>query len=230
MAGLAVDAHVARGLAHEAIDLAQAQAGAAARHLGGEEGLEGALQRTPVHAAAGIGDGDQHVLPGLERLGHRLGIGLVEIGVGGLDGHLAAFGHGVARVDGEVQDRRLELVLVGEGEPQPAGQHGLERDRLAQGAAQQFGRVGDQPVGVERAGVERLLAREGEQAVGQDGGALRALQGKIARAGDARGGRDVAELGELAADHVQPAHDDGQQIVEVVRHAAGELADRFHLL
>ena len=38
------------------------------------------------------------------------------------------------------------------------------------------------------------------------------------------------QVGQLPADHVEPAQHDGQQIVEVVRDAAGELADRFHLL
>ncbi len=42
---------------------------------------------------------------------------LVEIRVGGLDGEAAAVGHGVARVDGEVDDGVLELVGVGEDRP-----------------------------------------------------------------------------------------------------------------
>ena len=50
-----------------------------------------------------------------------------------------------------------------------------------------------------------------------------------ARAMRSRRGRR-AERRDLAADHVQPADDDGEQVVEVVRDAAGELADRFHLL
>ncbi len=38
------------------------------------------------------------------------------------------------------------------------------------------------------------------------------------------------QFGELPADHVEAAQHDGQEVVEVVRDAAGELADGFHLL
>ena len=41
---------------------------------------------------------------------------------------------------------------------------------------------------------------------------------------------ECGKRGKLAADHVEAAQDDGQQIVEVVRDAAGELADGLHLL
>ena len=78
---------------------------------------------------------------------------------------------------------------------------------------------------------QRLLAREGEQPAGQRGGALRALQRHVAGARDARStAGDGGKCGNLAADHVEPAQDDGEQVVEVVRDAAGELADGLHLL
>ena len=92
------------------------------------------------------------------------------------------------------------------------------------------GHAGDQPVDVDRLGIERLLAREGEQAAGQRGGALGALQGHVARPADAWAAGRSPSSGSCAADRVQPAHDHGQQIVEVVRHAAGELAHGLHLL
>jgi hypothetical protein len=50
-------------------------------------------------------------------------IGLVEVGVRGLDGELAAVRHGVARVDREVEDGVFELVRVGLDAPEPRGQH-----------------------------------------------------------------------------------------------------------
>ena len=79
-------------------------------------------------------------------------------------------------------------------------------------------------------GLERLLAREGEQPAGQRGGALRALQRHLLGARDPRDRGRRRQFGHLPADHVEAAEDDGEQIVEVVRDAAGELADRFHLL
>ena len=150
LAGLAVDLHVAAGLLDEAVDLREAEAGALADILGGEERLEGAgriiarLMPTPVSVID-----TTHILPGRD-LGLRSGIGLVEIGIGGLDRELAAVRHRVAGVDREVQDRALELVGIGEAAPQAARQHGLDRDLLAERAAQQLRHAGDQPVDVDR--------------------------------------------------------------------------------
>ena len=75
----------------------------------------------------------------------------VEMGVGGLDGELAAVGHGVARVDREVEDRVFELVGIGLDPPQAGGEHGLDLDRLAERAVEQFRHAGDQLVDVDRA-------------------------------------------------------------------------------
>ena len=51
----------------------------------------------------------------------------------------------------------------------------------------------------------------------------------MARANALRRGRR-SKRRNLPADHVQSPDDDGEQVVEVVRNAAGELPDRFHLL
>ena len=73
-------------------------------------------------------------------------------------------------------------------------------------------------------GCERLLAREREQMLGEIG---------AARGGLVDHPRDGGEL-RLVLDGVgqdlDRAGDHGQDIVEVVRDAAGELADRLHLL
>ena len=68
----------------------------------------------------------------------------------------------------------FELVRVDEGAPQAAGQHGLDRDLLAERAAQQLRHAGDQAADIDRLGIERLAARKGEQALGERGRALRA--------------------------------------------------------
>ena len=125
------------------------------------------------HAGAGVGDGDHDILPG-RHFGVAGGIGVVEMAVGRLDGQAAAVRHGVAPVDREVQDGVLELARIGEGPPQAAGQHGLDRDRFAERAPQQVGHAGDDAVGVDDLRRQRLLAREGEQPGGEVGGARRA--------------------------------------------------------
>ncbi|GJE45825.1 hypothetical protein AEGHOMDF_5025 [Methylobacterium soli] len=150
----------------------------------------------------------------------------VEAGIGGLDGDAAPVRHGIAGVDAEVQQRILELRRIDQDRPQAGGGHHLDLDRGPDGAADQLRHAGDEPVHVRGLRVERLAAREGEQAVRQGG---RPLRGAL-------GGVDVAvELGQAPLRHAglqefEASRDAGEQVVEVVRDAARELAHRLHLL
>ena len=85
-------------LLDDAVDGGQAEAGAFADLLGGEERFEDAVQRLLVHAAAGVGDAqaDEPARPGF---GLLLDIGRVDLDDGGGDEQLAALGHGIAGVD-----------------------------------------------------------------------------------------------------------------------------------
>ena len=73
-------------------------------------------------------------------------------------------------------------------------------------------------------GFKRLPAGERQQLSGQLGGALHGLGNRV----------DVAPAPLFrqfaAAQEIGRGADDGQEIVEIVRHAAGQLSDRFHLL
>ncbi len=128
---LAIEGDVAARLLDEAIDLAEAETGAAADILGGEERLEGARHRLLRHARARVTDGDIGVLAGND-LAVGGGIGLVERRIAGLDGQLAAVGHGVARIDRQVEDGAFELVLVDLDRPQARRQYAFELDLLAE--------------------------------------------------------------------------------------------------
>src|SRR4030095_16434284 len=97
-------------------------------------------------------------------------------------------------------------------------------DVLADQAAQQVRQLGQDVRDVDDARLQGLLAREGEQLAHQVGGAVGILLdlhdvGEGLVAGAVAHQQQVAE-----ADH------GGQQVVEVVGDAAGELADRLHLL
>jgi hypothetical protein len=71
---------------------------------------------------------------------------------------------------------------------------------------------------------QRLAAREGEQAADEIGAAQRRVERVLDRLGVALVVRHVAfERIEIADDHAE-------QIVEIMRHAAREVADGFHLL
>ena len=88
---------------------------------------------------------------------------------------------------------------------------------------EQLGHAGDQPIGIERHRRQWRLAREGEQARGEGRRPLRPL----ARIGEVAG-NPLAIVG-AALGHVEAADHDAQHVVEVVRDAAAQLADRFHL-
>ena len=84
---------------------------------------------------------------------------------------------------------------------------------------------GDQPVGVDHLRRQRLLAREGQQALVRLAARLAASQRGFHVCADI----DLAAR-QLALHQVHGADDDRQHVVEVMRDAAGQLADRLHLL
>ena len=132
--------------------------------------------------------------------------------------------HGVARIDDEIDDHLLELVEVGLHLPQVAAVHDVELDRLADQPAQQHLQFRQHVVELQHLRPQRLAAREGEQLPHQ---ARRAI-GVLLDLHDVLEGRvGRAVIGEQ---EVGIADDRGQHVVEVVRDAAGELADRLHLL
>ncbi len=133
MPRLGIDAHTATGLLGEAEHLGQAQARTLADVLGGEERLEHLGQHLFAHAAAGVANAQHHVFAGL-RVFRALRAG-ADACVAGRQGQLAAFGHGVAGVDRQVEDDHLGLGRVGQRLPQAWVQVQAHRDVAAQGAA-----------------------------------------------------------------------------------------------
>ena len=148
------------------------------------------------------------------------------MGVGGLDRQPAAVRHGVARIDREVEDRVFELAGIGMGAPQPAGQHGLDADRLAERAAQQLGHAGDQLLASSGSGASGCWREKASRRWVKRAARVRALHG----AARCSGSTSVVAARQPALQQVERADDHGQHVVEVVRDAAGELADRLHLL
>ena len=72
--------------------------------------------------------------------------------------------------------------------------------------------------------IEDLAARERQQTSRQIGAAHGGTHRRVNLA------RERRRFGDAALEQLQVADHDAEQIVEVVRDAAGELADRFHLL
>ena len=215
------DGDIAAGLAREAEDLRKAEPGALADRLGGEEGLEHAVEMLGRDAAAGVGDADADIIAG-----GQIGVlGFLQGHVVDLEMEIAASLHRVAGVDGEVQHRIFELGGIGPDVPQIAGEAGVDGDPLADRAVDQLEHVLDQLGRRHRVGQQRLGAGEGEQAAGEGGGAGRALHRIVEVEFDL-----AARAVQLAAGEIEAADDDREHVVEIVRDAAGELADRLHLL
>ena len=97
----------------------------------------------------------------------KLGILLAQLGVHGLDGELSTCGHGIARVDGEVQNHLLELARVGPDVARVRREGRPERDVLADQAAEHLLHILNHIVHVQHDGLEHLLAAEGQQLPGE---------------------------------------------------------------
>ncbi len=139
-------------------------------------------------------------------------------------GDLSALGHRVAGVDDEVHQNLLELRAVGEHRrqvgpdlggdlnlrPDEALQHGLHRlDEVVE----RHGLLRDHLAPAER----QQLAREARGAVGRFENLFRVAPPLVA-------------FGQVLRDHLRVAADGHEQVVEVVRDAARQPSDRFHLL
>ena len=218
---LALDQDVAPGLFGEPEHLAETQPGALADALGGVEGLEDAIQLVGGDAMAGIADGD----------GDEVAL---DAGMGAHGRHVAAGAdlhlqrplpvHGVAGVRGHVDDGGVELARVRVDEAGLVRRRERDVDaRAGQGGDHAAHRL-QVGVHVEQLGLQGLPAREGEQLAGQLGGAVGGV-------GDGVGVAGAPLLAEARpAQQVHRAADHRQQVVEVVGHPAGELADRLQLL
>ena len=223
LARRAVDKDEAAGLLDDAVHGRQAEPGAGAELLGREERLEDAFEVFLRDADPGIGDLDQHVIAGRHDFGaapqrRRLRH------IGGADRQRSAARHRVARVDGKVDDDLFELPLIDLGETEIAAVDELQLDILADQAAQQVRQLDQHVADIEHARLQRLLAREGQQLPHEIGGAVAVLL-DLHDVGEGRVARPEPHQQQVA----EPDHR-GQQVVEIMRDAAGELADRLHLL
>lgn len=162
MAGLAHDHSVAACLFGETINLAEAETGALADVLGGEEGFERDAGRGCIHAEAGIGHGNADIGAGIDLVAAVFGAG--HGGVFGRDRQAAATGHGITRIDGQVEQRRLELMRVDagrvDGQIQIQNEFDMGADRLAEQGRERL----DHAVYVDDLAAHHLLAGEAEQA------------------------------------------------------------------
>ena len=135
------------------------------------------------------------------------------------DDQSSAFGHGVARVDRQVHDQLLHHARVGQHQRQIRRVIALQRDLFAQEAVQHFRDVANHFIQIEDLRPHHLAPAEGEQ-----------LPGQIRRPGGGVGNllqclKRVGRRVRLRQQQLGVALDDRQNVVEIMRHAGGELAD-----
>ena len=189
-----------------------------------KNGSKARRQDVGRHAGTGVADRQHGVLAWRDLVLQPHHIVPGQRDVAGLDGEAAAGRHGIARVDAEVDQRGLDLRAVDIDRPEVGRGGGLHDDVLAERAPQQPAGACHEVVEVGDLGLQHLLARECQQLARQ-------LRGLLAGVGDAlRAFGDVRRHAVVVEDGVGIGQHDGQDVVEVVRHAAGELADRLHLL
>ena len=116
------------------------------------------------------------------------------------------------------------MPLVGEHRPDAVTRRDGDADVIADEPAQHRREAGDDSVEVEHSRRQALLAAEREELSHERRSAHRRMADRL----------DVGALhiagGDAGEQQVAVAGDDGEQVVEVVGDAAGELADRLHLL
>jgi hypothetical protein len=200
----------------KAIDLGQAEAGALADFLGREEGLEHPLEKLRRNAGAAVLHADHDEVAAETARGARGRIG-------SFDAQRSTAGHGVARIDGEVEQCQLELGDVEFHRPRVRLDMHLHAHGGAHGRPHQRPNVGQlvlQPHALE---AQRLPVSERQQLSGQLG---------ATRHGAFDGGqmRTVRHRGLQPSVQVNIVGNHHQQVVEIVGHAAAEPAQRFELL
>ncbi len=136
----------------------------------------------------------------------------------------AARRHGIARVDHQVEQRRFELVGVDLHQAEVGRKPDLDGGHGAQRLLQEIAQLVDEPPQFDGLRTQFLSSSEGQHALGQRRAALGRLNGVVEKR------HDLRIVGDSLAHEIETAEDRRQQIVEVVRHAAGKLSDGFHLL
>ena len=205
---------------HDRVDGRQTEASAVADLFGREERLEDMRFGGVVHAAARIAEAQlDEVSSGRCRSPH-----LIVRDVRRFNREDAAARHRVARIDGQVHQHLLQLRGVPLNRTHAGRQARHDLDVFAQRALQELLDLGDDRIEIQWAEPHDLSAAEHQQPPRQRG---RRLCGP-ADFTKQRGSRCVAR--QFRQRGVRVSADDREQVVEVVRDAAGQPSDRFHFL
>ena len=210
-------------LLHYAINRGQTESGAFAGLLDGKERFKNSGKNLRGDAGAGIGDTQAHK-PAGARLRVALDFSLGDFPCRSADRQLSAPGHGITRVHSEVQKDLFHHAEITVHRRQIRRRVERQSNGGAQETSQHLGCALDHVVQIQVLGLHRLFPAERQQLTGQIGGAFGGgahLYQRFFR---------ILAFHHSAENHVGMPLDDRQDVVKVMRHACGELADRFHLL
>ena len=207
--------HRASRLPGEAIDHAEAEPAAFADLLGGEERFERAARNFGRHAGAHVRHRDRHVITGDEAFVAVIEW-LVEHGIRGRDRQAPATCHRIPRVDGQVEQRVLQLRRIDQAAPQHRVLRDFDLDGFAKRPLQDCRQPADQLVHVGDLRPQRLLAGESEQAAVEIGDPL----GRLDRPFGQAAARDVGGR-QCVEQQIEIAERRRQHVVGVVRDPSG---------
>ena len=151
---------------HDSINGGKAQPDSFADSLGGEKRFKDATQRRLVHARACVADPQTNEMA-RAGLGMILHISIVDFRAEGAEDQSASFGHGVARVDGQVHDQLLHHTRVRHHGRQVRRVIALQRDLFTQQAVQNFRDVSHDFVQIKKLRQHDLAPAERQQLAGQ---------------------------------------------------------------
>ncbi len=217
----------ASALFDDAVDSCQTQSRSLPRFFGSEEWFKHVFDHLGRHPGARIADNQLHILA---RLGCKTKSGepFVHKKRRRLDAELAAFGHCISGICGQIHQHLFDLPRVGlDGtrlSVQPKNNFNILSDQLAQHLRD----FPDDLIHANKFGRTRPLPAEGQELARQSAGL-------ICRPGDFGDSRPVSGQGggvsaKVGGNHFRIPENDGQQIVEVVGDAAGKPPDALQLL
>jgi hypothetical protein len=176
-----------------------------------------------THAVARVADCNQYVRPGRDAQ-VLVGVLAAERGVARLDREPAPLQHRIAGIDREVHDDLTQLAAVGQHRAQDRTGYYRQIDVLADDPPQHTAGVVQQLPHIDERRLEHLLATEREELLGEGGRSRRSFLDSY----DIIPSRGAAV--EIGQQKFGIAADSSEDVVEVVRDAAGQLPDRVQLL
>ena len=199
------------------------QPGALALLLGGKERFENTILQLWRYALAVIADRQLNIVTGASA-GIDGAVGFIQRRVAGFDAEFAAAIHGVTRIQHQIQQRVFAITCVNFCQPQVLFQFVLYFHLRRQRAFYQSVHACNQAVDIANDVFATVLPGKPEQLACKVDSTLGGMVDGV----DAFFCFFITI--DLALKQTQVAQNDAQDIVEIMRDAAGKLADGFHLL